>query len=41
MVHFKTDTESFKAEVDPVAKLIKAMEKLTPAQRRKVLAAFI
>jgi hypothetical protein len=40
MVHFKTDTESFKAEVDPVAKMIKAMEKLTPAQRRKVLAAF-
>jgi len=40
MVHFKTETESFKAEVDPVAKMIKAMEKLTPAQRRKVLAAF-
>jgi hypothetical protein len=39
-VHFKTETESFKAEVDPVAKMIKAMEKLTPAQRRKVLAAF-
>jgi hypothetical protein len=39
MVHFKTN-ESFKAEVDVVAKMIKAMEKLTPAQRRKVLAAF-
>jgi hypothetical protein len=41
MVHFKTEpTASFKTEVDPVAKMIKAMEKLTPAQRRKVLAAF-
>jgi hypothetical protein len=40
-VHFKTEpTTSFKTEVDPVAKMIKAMEKLTPAQRRKVLAAF-
>ena len=46
LVHFKVEAEgkanvSFKAEpADPVAKMIKAMEKLTPAQRRKVLAAF-
>jgi hypothetical protein len=41
MVHFKTEVkESFKTEVDPVAKAIKSLEKLTPAQRRKVLAAF-
>lgn len=41
MVHFKPEaTESFKTEVDVVAKTIKALEKLTPAQRRKVLAAF-
>jgi hypothetical protein len=41
-VHFTVGEpkESFKTEVDPVAKMIKAMEKLTPAQRRKVLAAF-
>ena len=41
MVHFNKTDESFKVEVDVVAKMIKAMEKLTPAQRRKVLAAFI
>ena len=41
LVHFKPEaTESFKTEVDVVAKTIKALEKLTPAQRRKVLAAF-
>lgn len=40
MVHFNEPKESFKTEADPVAKLIKAMEKLTPAQRRKVIAAF-
>ena len=46
LVHFKVEAEgkanvSFKTEpADPVAKMIKAMEKLTPAQRRKVLAAF-
>ena len=46
MVHFKVEADSkasvsFKAEpADPVAKMIKAMEKLTPAQRRKVLAHF-
>jgi hypothetical protein len=40
MVHFSEPKESFKTEADPVAKMIKAMEKLTPAQRRKVLAAF-
>ena len=45
-VHFKVETEgkakvSFKIEpADPVAKMIKALEKLTPAQRRKVIAAF-
>ncbi len=42
-VHFTIDAPkaSFKTEpADPVAKMIKAMEKLTPAQRRKVLAAF-
>jgi hypothetical protein len=39
--HFDKPAESFKTEVDQVAKMIKAMEKLTPAQRRKVLAAFI
>lgn len=45
-VHFKAETDSkatvsFKTEpADPVAKMIKAMEKLTPAQRRKVLAHF-
>lgn len=40
LVHFSAPKESFKTEADPVAKMIKAMEKLTPAQRRKVLAAF-
>lgn len=40
LVHFNAPKESFKTEADPVTKLIKAMEKLTPAQRRKVIAAF-
>ena len=40
LVHFTAPKESFKTEADPVAKMIKALEKLTPAQRRKVLAAF-
>jgi hypothetical protein len=41
-VHFTVGEpkESFKVEVDVVAKMIKAMEKLTPAQRRKVLGHF-
>ena len=40
LVHFTTGEPKKAKSVDPVAKMIKALEGLTAAQRRKVLAHF-